>query len=643
MDASAPPAPQGLETSPLNFIYACSVCCATFADAYEGHDETVQGLSDGINPKERLVTKLYLGSCCHVFCGDHIEGGGPPFHPAGQKPKAPCPVCAKDKGDNSARDLYSIRGFHKNEHDPAIPPVWFKAPPIKLDGNSREMEALRFQYLALVRYCQTSYRQQKPAAAALVAAQHELATVRNCAAEDHSEALALQQENKQLRALAQQAGEVNSLRAEVQRLQHLERDVDQFTAEVEAFRRLKADVRDLDTFRRNKSAILQHLKLVPKLVEQNTRMKERLGSVGFAMAMEPVPNYSHLTPENLDEIESICDTYPATSIRYPEPSSSHTAGRSAPATGNEAVVQHIHPSDRPSKRQRVESPLPGNMPTSRLRSRDTMPPPSKPLSRMRSMRKILPNLRKKFSNGRAAPNHHQRTKQDVQMYDNRDWQGTSGGQINESATSSSHQMRSETPYMTGALPVEFVSRPSPLGTSTGVDGNASDFTFRASSPVKMTNRLIEHQPVQLPTDPSYLHMMDGLSHDNGFDLGLKDPRKKSMEEQEFNRFVTRGTGTAQNLYQTREPPSRSRDLGHAFLHQPPNASTRAADQHQRTSPPGKPTGFFHRAQYDSMARSTTPVLNQFQQPSRKIENVFKSFRRLSVTETPGCAIGDRME
>jgi DNA repair ATPase RecN len=118
-----------------------------------------------------------------------------------------------------------------------------------------------------VRYCQTSYRQQKLAADALAAAKHELATVRNCAAEDHSKALALQQENKQLRALAQQAGEVNSLRAEVQRLQHLGRDVDQFNAEVEAFRRLKADVRDLDTFRRNKSAILQHLKLVPKLVE----------------------------------------------------------------------------------------------------------------------------------------------------------------------------------------------------------------------------------------------------------------------------------------------------------------------------------------------------------------------------------------
>jgi hypothetical protein len=65
-----------LGAAPLNFIYACSVCCASFADVYEGHKETVHGLSDGINPKERLVTRLYLASCCHVFCSSHLEGGG---------------------------------------------------------------------------------------------------------------------------------------------------------------------------------------------------------------------------------------------------------------------------------------------------------------------------------------------------------------------------------------------------------------------------------------------------------------------------------------------------------------------------------------------------------------------------------------
>jgi hypothetical protein len=162
MTESASRAQLKASVAPLNFIYACSICCTTFADTYEGHDETVQGLSDGINPKERLVTRIYLGSCCHVFCAKHLEGGGmlwmprfihlsvlkqtsaaPTFHPDGQRPKATCPVCVKDKGDSAPRDLYSIRGFHKDEFDPAIPPVWFTTPPVSLDGKGKEMEALR--------------------------------------------------------------------------------------------------------------------------------------------------------------------------------------------------------------------------------------------------------------------------------------------------------------------------------------------------------------------------------------------------------------------------------------------------------------------------------------------------------------------
>lgn len=61
---------------PLNFIFACSLCGASFADVYKGHNETVLGLSDGINPKDRLVTRLFLANCSHVFCGSHLEGGG---------------------------------------------------------------------------------------------------------------------------------------------------------------------------------------------------------------------------------------------------------------------------------------------------------------------------------------------------------------------------------------------------------------------------------------------------------------------------------------------------------------------------------------------------------------------------------------
>jgi hypothetical protein len=70
----------GEGVAPLNFIYACSICCYSFADVYEGRHETVRGFSDGINPKDRLVTHLYLASCCHVFCSSHLENGGTSRH-----------------------------------------------------------------------------------------------------------------------------------------------------------------------------------------------------------------------------------------------------------------------------------------------------------------------------------------------------------------------------------------------------------------------------------------------------------------------------------------------------------------------------------------------------------------------------------
>lgn len=61
--------------APLDAIFACSVCGDTLTDVYSGPRETVQGLSDGINTKDRLVTRLYVSSCCHVICDKHIEGG----------------------------------------------------------------------------------------------------------------------------------------------------------------------------------------------------------------------------------------------------------------------------------------------------------------------------------------------------------------------------------------------------------------------------------------------------------------------------------------------------------------------------------------------------------------------------------------
>lgn len=129
------------------------------------------------------------------------------------------------------------------------------------------LDTSQFQYLALIRYCQTSYRTRKPLTDALKKSKQELALLQSRAAEAQSEVKSLQQENEELRALPQQADEVHVLRAEVQRLQHLEQNVEQFNSDVDTFHRLQADVRDLDVFRKNKAAILHYMKLFPKVVE----------------------------------------------------------------------------------------------------------------------------------------------------------------------------------------------------------------------------------------------------------------------------------------------------------------------------------------------------------------------------------------
>lgn len=79
-----------------------------------------------------------------ILSNDHtLNMIGPTFHPGGQRPKAPCPVCIREKGDSEARDLYSIRGFQKDEYDPMIPQAWFTTPPISFEGNDKGTEALR--------------------------------------------------------------------------------------------------------------------------------------------------------------------------------------------------------------------------------------------------------------------------------------------------------------------------------------------------------------------------------------------------------------------------------------------------------------------------------------------------------------------
>lgn len=67
---------------------------------------------------------------------------GAPFHPAGSRPRAPCPVCSQEG------DLYSVRGFHSGEYDSIIPANLLDTPPPILDSG-KEMDAVRVSSVAL--------------------------------------------------------------------------------------------------------------------------------------------------------------------------------------------------------------------------------------------------------------------------------------------------------------------------------------------------------------------------------------------------------------------------------------------------------------------------------------------------------------
>ncbi|KAF2127389.1 hypothetical protein P153DRAFT_321149 [Dothidotthia symphoricarpi CBS 119687] len=619
-------APSEPSIPPLNFIYACSICCATFADVYEGDRETVQGLSDGINPKERRVSRLFLASCCHVFCGSHLEGGGPPFHPAGQRPQAPCPVCAKEKDDGEIRDLYSLRGLHKDECDPAIPAAWFVTPPIRLDGNGKEIEALRFQYVALIRYCQNTYASQKPLQDELAQTQKKLGSMQDLASAEHAEILELQKENERLRAAQHQFEKSQTLKVDMTRLQELEQEVEQY-------RRIEVDLRDFETFQRDKPAIKHYMKLVPMLIGQNEKMKDRLAKLGFAMALEPIPNFSGriALQDEYDSSESA--DRPGTSLR--KTTSSRTAGRSAHTASKDETARSSPHTQRPLKRQRLNSPLPTNMQLVPPSSRDAMPPPSKPMSRMRSMRKIFPSLRKKLSHSHSTPplDRSCSADSDIQMYDNGRWQNTSASRAaDDKEPPTCHGAYNDALYMSGALPVERSLRATHLReaglfSNTRINGTSPNFTFRASSPVAMRKQPEECIPIHLPTEPSYIHLMDGLSRDTGMELGLKDPREATpggLPPIEVNGAITNIYRDQRNSYDSdnRKPWG----LGHAFLRQSPNCSaarvTNVLGTHQDDVRLSKTYN-------ESNLNPVTPAPRRYQQLSHQVESVVSPFFKSS--------------
>ncbi|KAL8660039.1 MAG: hypothetical protein Q9226_000117 [Calogaya cf. arnoldii] len=139
----------------VDFILSCSICQDTLSTIY-GRDRNRDGLHQGTDNTDGAINKVWLTECAHVTCAKHLEGGGVPFHPTKQPPKAPCPLCVRNHQDYTAKILYAIRGTTKGEYDNDIPAEYFEVPPQQL-GNSGN-EALRFQYVSLVRFASGLYK-----------------------------------------------------------------------------------------------------------------------------------------------------------------------------------------------------------------------------------------------------------------------------------------------------------------------------------------------------------------------------------------------------------------------------------------------------------------------------------------------------
>lgn len=67
----------------------------------------------------------------------------PPFHPAGQAPRAVCPVCVNKQNNGALKQMYAVSGFAKGQYDSEIPHHFFQCPPIALDTKEGGMDALR--------------------------------------------------------------------------------------------------------------------------------------------------------------------------------------------------------------------------------------------------------------------------------------------------------------------------------------------------------------------------------------------------------------------------------------------------------------------------------------------------------------------
>ncbi|KAL2352779.1 hypothetical protein BJ546DRAFT_1097216 [Cryomyces antarcticus] len=238
--------------SPYEIIFSCSVCQDTIVDIYK-NAESSNTIHDGRNSDEREVTKLWLTDCVHLTCGKHLEGGGAPFHPEDEPPRAPCPLCSAEKNDRSLKSLYGIRGCWEGAYDPMIPKAWFDTPPIKLDGSQPGMDALRFHYLSLVRFGTMTLRKLQKAQRAKDEMEHQAAS-------------------------------------DASRCRHLEAEIRDMKSRIKG---LEKNESELKSWKAREPAIKHYLGVVELMAKDIDRMEQQLTYLGYAV---PKTSYGFKPP-----------------------------------------------------------------------------------------------------------------------------------------------------------------------------------------------------------------------------------------------------------------------------------------------------------------------------------------------------------
>lgn len=291
-------------------------------------------------------------------------------------------------------------------------------------------------------------------------------------------------------------------------------------------------------------------------------MQKRLGQLGFAMPLEPIPNFKSDDPSASESYGALCGIDDgAFGGILQKTASSHTTGQSTHASGRAGTISSSPFARRPMKRQRLDSPLPKNAQIKHSSDRHAMPPPAKPLSRMQSMRSMFPSLKKKFSTDQSSAMIREG------LEDGRNVQTIEEDGRCQTAKSLRQQVRDvlhgEPPYMSGALPVEKTPEISDPRSPQCV--------------------------AQVSTEPSYIHLLDALSNDNGVKLELKDPRKSSRSGYQGDNMKGQVVHADEN-----QPGFQCEErwgLGHDAFHQAPNKSFVSGGTYQPL-PQDRPTDMY---------------------------------------------------